>query len=260
MNRQVKVYSHPLKAILLIVMGISSVLIIVGTFRNGGQKYIKFSSESCESGYLDTFTNNKFTCCDGSSNRICSVSTDTVNRIMVTLWSWLIALIPFTMTLAGEKLRKCLDLNTSIKRLKLYVGIFVFPKMIQNVFQPPDSTNCWYANMTTKKRCRDRFDFSDHVVFYMIHYMLVASLELSYVSERVGSQLSTWHYFFSIFSSFLIIASTMRFTFFTTLYFHSPLENIVALIISLPVIFLFFYLSHNCNIMKALGFVTIRAN
>ena len=85
-------------------------------------------------------------------------------------------------------------------------------------------------------RCREAFDFSDHLVLYISHYIIPCAIELSLILFRTNSstnQRFEYLYAYTILICSILILLTLRGILFTTMYFHTQYENIVGYIISI---------------------------
>lgn len=89
------------------------------------------------------------------------------------------------------------------------------------------------ACIMTCCRCKPAFDFSDHIVLYIGHYMVPMFLECSYVlSEVRRAKLKTADYAPTLIVSVVLIVLVARAMLFTTMYFHTVEENVLAVGIS----------------------------
>ena len=111
-------------------------------------------------------------------------------------------------------------------------------------------------------RCRSAFDFSDHVVFYLVHYILVGAIELAYLLEQAPSlSLSPMSakalcYACAIATSVYLISVSMYAAYNTALYFHTGMESGVALCLALPAFLIAHLVSGHPPAMRALGFLS----
>ena len=86
-------------------------------------------------------------------------------------------------------------------------------------------------------RCKDSFDYSDHIVLYIVQYIFIAVIELTYITVRrsmMQTPFSNWAFFgdfISASTAFTIIYYSLRGVLFTSMYFHSVTENLAAVVI-----------------------------
>ena len=86
-------------------------------------------------------------------------------------------------------------------------------------------------------RCKKEFDYSDHLVLFMTHFLVVSVIELSYVLHISNLQ-PFQKYSVSVISAGVIFALTCRTLLFTGMFFHTILENFMAMGIFLAMILL----------------------
>ena len=91
-------------------------------------------------------------------------------------------------------------------------------------------------------RCRDFFDFSDHIVLYLVHYIAPAALELAAIRSKIQARHLQYQqdsaiefsvsgvivYLAPVLVALSLFILSLRGMWFTVLYFHTQLENIVA--------------------------------
>ncbi len=86
--------------------------------------------------------------------------------------------------------------------------------------------------------CVDHFDFSDHVVLYMCHYLLPASVEVAFILTRTFSQRGSFLYllltqhWLPLLACVALVGVSLRALLLTSMFFHSPGENLVGLLVS----------------------------
>lgn len=262
--------------IMFLFLLISVIVVFIGsTFNYLGYKYLRVvpdtdvRSGACHKRVLISQVEDSVTCCEKDSTKhdwICIAAFDTYNRILTTYYAFSIPLIPLISTIIidlyffirqstkhtngrddDDRLVSSPNLSAHILRLVLYCFIFVFrtaclymlgdkiQKMLQKVAY---SSSCWYIDLVKGNRCHDHFDFSDHIVLYMLHYMLPAALELAYVFIRISVEKNSSiagiiKYFMTIFASIAICLASLRSILFTTMFFHTPMENFVGWLVAL---------------------------
>jgi hypothetical protein len=85
------------------------------------------------------------------------------------------------------------------------------------------------TNDINLSRCKETFDFSDHIVLYCVQYIVVVSLEIAHIIQS-GNVAG---YAFSLITAIFIILFSLRALLFTAMFFHSVEENIAAVLIFL---------------------------
>lgn len=105
-------------------------------------------------------------------------------------------------------------------------------------------------------RCKLIFDFSDHIVLSMVQYILPCIYEihysLSYHKHTEGANniknKNNMNYkrYFAIIAAIAIILLNLRSILFTTMFFHTSLENITGFLICIILVYLPLY--HNYSI------------
>jgi hypothetical protein len=101
-------------------------------------------------------------------------------------------------------------------------------------------------------RCEMHFDFSDHIVLYMVQYIFPTLLEMDYLiankflsypmtvgggsspNGSVKDPIFSWKNIFllPLLCSVLFILVNFRLALSTTLFFHTPMENIVGFLLA----------------------------
>lgn len=94
-----------------------------------------------------------------------------------------------------------------------------------------------------------RFDYSDHIVLLIVQYLLPLCLEVAFLQfNRLDSGLSSlhskigtwkWLYYLPLAAIAILGLVCLKIIFFTTLFFHTPMENLVAWTISCAFVVLF---------------------
>ena len=97
-------------------------------------------------------------------------------------------------------------------------------------------------------RCKEGFDFSDHLVMLLCHYCFPLSLQLSYTMYQSSLGRGGLWYRAVIWLIILICVVMLLFTFrtifFTSMYFHTPMEMfmgvvVVSFLVLIPMKYLF---------------------
>lgn len=87
---------------------------------------------------------------------------------------------------------------------------------------------CWYGYMREDFKCAELFDFSDHLVLYMVSYSATAGLE-AYAYLATGRDM--WPVFVPLTTSLVIVITICMYR--TAAFFHTPGEAITGWAISL---------------------------
>jgi hypothetical protein len=86
-------------------------------------------------------------------------------------------------------------------------------------------------------RCYNEFDYSDHIVLFVVQYVFISAIEIAYVLERrsrtrqpltIASLLGSADALTVIPAAALILLS-LRGALFTSMFFHTVAENLTAL-------------------------------
>jgi len=94
--------------------------------------------------------------------------------------------------------------------------------------------NCWYRDLTRRKRCVRDFDFADHIVLFSTNYLLVLAMEKSARSRRsigLGQPRSRCADFFLEFATVVLQIICVYSQLITASFFHTPAESLVALVV-----------------------------
>ncbi|CAM9152247.1 unnamed protein product [Ectocarpus sp. 4 AP-2014] len=165
-----------------------------GLSRNAGSKFVRTTvQQGCRWNYANVTTARSrekpspdLICCTGS------VEDDAVcigggGRTTKTLTSKLAFVIPlaalavnaFCDWLAGGATPS--RTRARWNRFLLYVavilgrtlGLYLGLNYIQDLVQPEESSNCWYAHLRRSGKCSEHFDFADHVVLAVCQYYAI---------------------------------------------------------------------------------------
>ena len=108
------------------------------------------------------------------------------------------------------------------RTLVLYIGFDVIEAWI---FSTPEQ--CFYKSLRRNNDCIRDFDFSDHIVLFLTHFVLVPWIEMSAVRAE-GVHRSKRHHFWLNLWYLALLCITTYFMFYTALSFHYFGENLVA--------------------------------
>ena len=107
-------------------------------------------------------------------------------------------------------------------RLGFYIAVFLFrlyvlyiaANRLENSIQSERFGSCWYRELTRSKRCKDGFDFSDHVCLFYANYAIPIAVELCYAHCFVSpsantstSQSPSWNFVSFIVTNYSICGS-----------------------------------------------------
>ena len=97
-------------------------------------------------------------------------------------------------------------------------------------------SDCWYAEHLKEQTCKDNFDFSDHIVLWVAHFLIPATMELVYsachfFSVKGASLTLLIRFSATIISSIVLIFFALRGVLLTAMFFHTPTESIVGFLL-----------------------------
>uniref|UniRef100_K3WXA5 Uncharacterized protein n=1 Tax=Globisporangium ultimum (strain ATCC 200006 / CBS 805.95 / DAOM BR144) TaxID=431595 RepID=K3WXA5_GLOUD len=242
------------------VVNVLLLLLILYTSYRFPSKYMRVTGE-CESNWLALDSkqgSHEIICCDaknGFHGVPCYKGMDLTHVLSSTQGAWV---IPMT-ALVFNYVAMILGPNASLPRVRvlvrrallylflmlmrtfvLYVGLNEIERRLVRVFVGDHDHSCWYAPLRRNKRCLPHFDHSDHVVLLISHYLAISIFEWFALSIESPMRtvkkivLQCW---------ILLIAFIATYTlFFTASFFHSAMENIVALLVAQVCIMLPLYL------------------
>jgi hypothetical protein len=170
------------------------IIILIGCLLNSNnEKFGRFRDESCRRGIFSLDTENRFSCCDSMPpdmitwvQELCEVSYSPTGKFMATFASWWLPLIPGALLCLIEccssQFRNSIKIIAHhLRRILFYLLLFIFRTFVlyfggswaqtrlQTFFNDMShSENCWYSHLT--RGCKGSFDFSDHIVLFVVHY------------------------------------------------------------------------------------------
>lgn len=245
--------------ILIIVVFVGSAINYRGAKFSRVSKYAKMNLKSCNHEMFDRNSPNTLLCCDDNPQWMCLAAQDQFTQLLSSRLAFVLPLIPWIfnssydlwyygskgINLAGQRL----SIHMTLILLRTFV-LYAFAEFILHPNQPQHS--CWYVEFTRDKKCRDYFDFSDHIVLFYGQYILPAIIEFTYASISFGTGSNNWVFYISTLLSSSAIFIYSRCILFTTLFFHTPLESIVATVLVLIVSGGLIYSYANSNLWKKL--------
>ena len=155
-------------------------------------------------------------------------------------WSYVLPIVPWMCTTLFSKLSTKLHM----KRLVMYVFLFIFRLVVLYIFlnslqgyalEPLDShlsESCWYSKL---RNCSNRFDFSDHIVLFLVNFLFPITIESSWIIHealpKFGGSVKWIRCVPTLMCSLVLSVFCFRSMMFTALYLHTPTESIVAFLI-----------------------------
>lgn len=125
------------------------------------------------------------------------------------------------------------------RTIALYVWLGALERRLVAAFawlSPQEA--CWFADLRRSGRCPQAFDLSDHVVLLVAHFMAIPLFEWFALSTEGPGLKRTlirgWLAFVGLVATYLL--------FFTASFFHSPMENLVGLLVAQAAVMLPLYL------------------
>ena len=256
--------SDTVQRVLWALFLVSVAVVLYGSCLNSaGLKYSRVSAghgrdSDCSRELLVLSVQESNFCCEGlrSSDWVCVAAYDEVNRKLTSHpWAYLAPFVPWVLTAALIEV----DIYASLRRFLLYSILLVYRTyilyigfgVVQSVYTTTGSseagseaiserTSCWYSVHRRNGDCIDNFDFSDHIMFYIAQIVIPSAVEIGYVlgfhsvitgsGDGVRRRWKHWLQMFpTIVTALVLVILALRAMFFTSIYFHTPEENIVAL-------------------------------
>ena len=185
---------------------------------------------------------NSNMCCDAhlrQSDWVCVAAFDRFNKVLSSSWAYVIPLVPWALSTACDTAASM----AHARRLMLYLVLFLVRMLVlykalgwvQSSLQAPPGSSCWYAPYTKHSLClADQFDFSDHIVLYVVNYLAPAAIEVAYAHTALAATGGgTWlRYSPAVGAACILSLITLRGLLFTCMFFHSPLESAVGLAVA----------------------------
>lgn len=195
-------------------------------------------------------------CCDDSVNLrdsdwICVSAFDSWNKyitrlapsIYLPLLPWLVHFLSRVRDFRNHpQLLKRLGLYISIILIRMY-GLYRGLSYIQFSYFHFTENDCWYSPKLLPICGKHNFDFSDHIVFYMVQVVLPIIIELVHVftlwekkenfddneTKKVKKIPVNAGHILILCYSFVLLYMSLRAVFFTCIYFHTPMECAISL-------------------------------
>ena len=249
----------PMKSVrscLFALVALCGVVIAFGCCLNNlGLKYSRVSTDGsrssglgCDRELLVLSLEDSNFCCDGirSSDWVCAAAYDKVNRVLTSQpWAYFLPLFPLLLTTIFVD-------HGSVRRLPFYAILFVYRLVVLywgfdyvqshfNAKEKEDQGRCWYAKFRRKGDCVDHFDFSDHIVFYIVQVLVPCAIELGYAVHVASFNFhgggmrnrKTWLRIFpTALACLVLLYLSLRAVLFTSMYFHTPNENVAGYVLA----------------------------
>lgn len=125
-----------------------------------------------------------------------------------------------------------------LKRLLSYAALLIWRALVLYYFlgeivestfdvakRPP---TCWYQHLRRKNACASNFDFADHVVLYVVNYLLVLESERFAHRSTKATDKDVWREILTTLFQLACVYSQLV----TASYYHSPEESFVGLLVA----------------------------
>ena len=249
------VFPH-LPSMLLYFTFLCTVMCFLGSSNNiHNSKYLRARTADCESYMISVRLNDDHSiCCDLKekisfsffSLSLCDATLHWSNRILSSGYALFIPFLPFLSTLLIDMFFGKKPLNASLRDsyksrgltyliiilYRLYI-LYKIADYVQRAVQEAEGTFCWYAHLVKHGKCKDNYDFSDHIVLYMVQYALPSLAEICYALK-----LSWRRYLPTIMIAALLLITCLKGVFLTSSYFHTAEECYVAILVSVVLAYL----------------------
>ncbi|KAJ0398079.1 hypothetical protein P43SY_001169 [Pythium insidiosum] len=235
----------------LVVNSLLLVLVLYTSLRFP-DKFLRVTGE-CSSNWLrlgDAQENHRVVCCEADNHEApCHAGMSLAPVLSSLQGAWVIPLTPLIFNYCAM----ILGPNANIFRVRVIVrrGLLYLTLMFLRTFVlyvslnhvetwivtmltgAPHDHECWYQPMRHGKRCASRFDHSDHLVLFISHFIGIMLFEWFALDVEIPT--STWSSLKKMVLRgwMLFLAGIVTYTmFFTSAYFHTPAENVVAVLIA----------------------------
>ncbi|DAZ99135.1 TPA: hypothetical protein N0F65_010219 [Lagenidium giganteum] len=248
----VTVQQHSARRLFLSVTALLLLLVGYTSFRFP-HKYVRVTG-SCESNWLKLDDTPKdaleVVCCDGINRATpCYSGIDIMPVLSSLQGAWLIPMVP----LVANYVCVMLGPNTTMPRIRplvrralMYIALMAFrtfvlfmgfgaveDRIMHLLLGSTMPSTCEYAHLRRHNKCAEHFDHSDHIVLLVTHFLAVTLFEWFALSVEIPTPWYT-----SVKKTFLRLlllavgAVAAYMLFFTASHFHSPWENVVAMLIA----------------------------
>lgn len=216
-------------------------------------KFVRVNGE-CASNWLNlsaTQHEHEIICCDhtNTDQAPCYYGMGLAGVFEKLEASWLVPLTPLIINYVCVMLGP----NTSMARIRplvrrgllygavmfvrtgvLYLGFNAFEKRVMEWwFGASEEPECWYSHMRRSGKCAAHFDHADHLVLFISHFLAVTLFEWFALSVEIPAPwytslkkacLEMWMLTLGLLATYMLTHSAM--------YFHTPMENLVAVTLS----------------------------
>lgn len=168
-------------------------------------KYSSSRGTACERGVLTLNIPHSHHCCDSSvhfNDWVCSATYDPINKVVSSKWGYAFAFLPFLLNSVVDLMQASSItshlLAGILKRFFFYVSLYVFRKLclydLLNAVQDFSSganagkeveSEFWAKDFVSPSKWDMTFDFSDHIVLFVVVFVIPCVLELHYSITRM---------------------------------------------------------------------------
>ncbi|GLD97905.1 hypothetical protein PINS_up006602 [Pythium insidiosum] len=244
-----------IRRLFLVVNALLLVLVLYTSLRFP-DKFLRVTGE-CSTNWLrlgDSQENHRIVCCQENASSDgqeapCHAGMSLAPVLSSLQGAWIIPLTPLifnycTMILGPNA--TIFRVRVLVRRALLYLSLMFLRTFVLYVSLnrleswivtlltgAPHDAECWYQPLRHGKRCAARFDHSDHVVLFISHFIGITLFEWFALDVEIPD--STWSSVKKLLLRgwMLVVAGVATYTlFFSSAYFHTPAENVVAVLIA----------------------------
>lgn len=229
-------------------IAVGAIVAVLGCLYGDNQVYSRYRGEECSAGVFCHSVKDSAVCCEGhrGDDWVCIAAYDDTTAAMSGVLAWILPLLPLLFAALSDLLFESDKLRPGVLRRGLaYMMLFAYRTFLlhaglgylQELLQDTEGdNNCWYK--TIGKRCKVEFDFSDHVVLFLVQYCVPVSFELSYcLSRRVSSLFHRMVQLANTLTCLLLLGFSFRGIFFTSTYFHTSAEILAGFTIVISFVY-----------------------
>lgn len=251
------------KTIAILILLVAVFIILLGGALNNIQvKYSRYrDAGKCAHGLFVLEIENSEFCCDEhyhETDWACMAAYDRVNLVFSSVLAWVVPLLPFLCTVAtdawshhrsteasqssatsskGDVPPRSHLIGVHTRRVVLYFMLFIFRTVVlyraggvlETLLQSDGAdASCWYSSLPGVSGCKQSFDYSDHLVLLLAHFVTVAGLEATYVIY-VSNLQPLREYWATMLCAVAVTGLAGRTLLFTGMFFHTYQENFLAL-------------------------------
>lgn len=177
-----------------------------------------------------------------TSDRPCYSGMHHLHVLSSFMGAWILPLV-VPLSWCAEDLDQPPRLGPHLERILRYLGLMAYRSFViypffnwieERLVSSFDST-CSFGHLRRNLTCPGAFDHADHVVLFLVHYLLISSLEWNYMlTQRPRSVARSSVTYVQLRQVYLIVLNlVVVFVLFQTLTsFHSISESLVAWVIA----------------------------